>query len=407
MTEEKTNSRFNVGGVMLDRPFKIRRLGHFGIDVDDIEACRDFYCRLLGLKVADPIDFGIRLPPEEQGKHGVGLGYFLRHGTDHHSFVIFPRRVRRILLKNSAPHLTINQITWQVGSLREVVDGGSWLKEQGFRIARAGRDNPGSNWHSYPIDPEGHTNEIYYGIEQIGWDGLSKPKGMHRKDYHASPPLPHRSEFAEIEEGFAAGVDVLTGHRFKEPLEEKYDVGGILLGRPFKINKVGPVRIFVEDVLGAIAFYRDTMGLRVTEEISFNGHKCAFLRANTEHHSLAIYPMALRAELGLSAHSTLFSFGFQLGDYAQLCSAVKFLQEQGVTIRKLPPELSPGIGYSAFAIDPDGHAIQLYHSMEQIGWDGRPRSPDQRMVVDNDAWPEAVEGAPDTFDGEVFMGPFN
>ncbi len=407
MTEEKTNSRFNVGGVMLDRPFKIRRLGHFGIDVDDIEACRDFYCRLLGLKVADPIDFGIRLPPEEQGKHGVGLGYFLRHGTDHHSFVIFPRRVRRILLKNSAPHLTINQITWQVGSLREVVDGGSWLKEQGFRIARAGRDNPGSNWHSYPVDPEGHTNEIYYGIEQIGWDGLSKPKGMHRKDYHASPPLPHRSEFAEIEEGFAAGVDVLTGHRFKEPLEEKYDVGGILLGRPFKINKVGPVRIFVEDVLGAIAFYRDTMGLRVTEEVSFNGHKCAFLRANSEHHSLAIYPMALRAELGLSAHSTLFSFGFQLGDYAQLCSAVKFLQEQGVTIRKLPPELSPGIGYSAFAIDPDGHAIQLYHSMEQIGWDGRPRSPDQRMVVDNDAWPEAVEGAPDTFDGEVFMGPFN
>ncbi len=407
MNDEKTNPRFNVGGVILDQPFKIRRLGHFGIDVDDIEACRDFYCRLLGLKVADPIDFGIRLPPEEQGKHGVGLGYFLRHGTDHHSFVIFPRRVRRILLKNSAPHLTINQITWQVGSLREVVDGGSWLKEQGFRIARAGRDNPGSNWHSYPIDPEGHTNEIYYGIEQIGWDGLSKPKGMHRKDYHASPPLPHRSEFAEIEEGFAAGVDVLTGHRFKEPLEEKYDVGGILLGRPFKINKVGPVRIFVEDVLGAIAFYRDTMGLRVTEEISFNGHKCAFLRANTEHHSLAIYPMALRAELGLSAHSTLFSFGFQLGDYAQLCSAVKFLQEQGVTIRKLPPELSPGIGYSAFAIDPDGHAIQLYHSMEQIGWDGRPRSPDQRMVVDNDAWPEAVEGAPDTFDGEVFMGPFN
>ncbi len=407
MTQEKAGAGFNVGGVMLERPFKIRRLGHFGIDVDDIEACRDFYCRLLGLKVADPIDFGARLPPEELGKHGSGFGYFLRHGGDHHSFVIFPRRVRRVLLKHAPAHLTINQITWQVGSLREVVDGGAWLKDQGFRIARAGRDNPGSNWHSYPVDPEGHTNEIYYGIEQIGWDGLSKPKGMHRKDYHASPDLPHRSEFAEVEEGFAAKVDILTGHRFKEPLEEKYDVGGVLLGRPFKINRVGPARIFAEDVEGATAFYHQTMGLRVTEEINFRGHRCVFLRANTEHHSLAIYPMALRAELGLSAHSTLFSFGFQLGDYAQLRAAVTFLQEQGVMIRKLPPELFPGVAYSAFAIDPDGHAIQLYYSMEQIGWDGRPRPRDQRPVIDNDVWPETVVGEPSDFDGEVYLGPFN
>lgn len=27
-----TGQRYNVGGVMLDRPFKIRRLGHFGFN---------------------------------------------------------------------------------------------------------------------------------------------------------------------------------------------------------------------------------------------------------------------------------------------------------------------------------------------------------------------------------------
>jgi catechol 2,3-dioxygenase-like lactoylglutathione lyase family enzyme len=407
MTDNITGPPFNVGGAMLERPFSIRRLGHFGLDVDDVHACLEFYTRMLGLKVADPIDFGARLPPEEQGRHGTGLGYFMRHGTDHHSFVIFPRRVRRLLLKNSPPHVTINQITWQVGSLREVVNGGAWLKEQGIRIARGGRDNPGSNWHSYPVDPEGHTNEIYYGIEQIGWDGLSKPKGMHRKDYHAAPELPHRSEFAEVEEGLEAKVDVLTGHRFKEPLAETHDVGGILLGRPFKIGKVGPVRIFSEDVDGTLAFYRDTMGLRVTEEASYHGHRCVFLRANTEHHSLAIYPSALRADLGLSAHSSLFSFGFQLGDYAQLLAAVAFLKDKGVTVRKLPPELFPGIDYSAFVFDPDGHAVQLYCSMEQVGWDGRPKPAAQRRVVDNQAWPETITSAADTFDGEVFLGPSN
>jgi ABC-type nitrate/sulfonate/bicarbonate transport system substrate-binding protein len=67
----------------------------------------------------------------------------------------------------------------------------------------------------------------------------------------------------------------------------------------------------------------------------------------------------------------------------------------------------PGIGYSAFAIDPDGHAIQLYHSMEQIGWDGRPKPADQRPLIDHDAWPETVAGDPAVFDGEVYLGPFN
>jgi catechol 2,3-dioxygenase-like lactoylglutathione lyase family enzyme len=400
-------NHFSVGGVLLDRPFRIRRLGHFGLDVHDIEAGVKFYTEMFGLRIADPIDFGARLPAEEQGKHGPGIGYFMRHGTDHHSFVLFPRRVRRVMLKHLGEKMTINQITWQVGSLREVVEGSNWLKETGIKITRAGRDNPGSNWHVYPLDPEGHTNEIYYGIEQIGWDGLSKPKGMHRRDYHQSPTLPHRSEFAEVEEGFEAGVDILKANRFKEPLEEKYDVGGILLARPFKVSKIGPIRIFVDDVEDVTTFYRDAMGLKVSEEVVWNGHRCVFLRANTEHHSLAIYPTALREELGLSPHTSLFSCGFQVADYTQLRNAVSFLQENGVTIRKLPPELFPGIDYSAFAVDPDGHLIQLYYYMEQIGWDGRPMPAAQRRKIDNENWPEYVSGLTDSYNGEVYLGPWN
>ena len=63
--------------------------------------------------------------------------------------------------------VTVNQITWQVSSLREVVGGNAWLKDR-IRVVRTGRDMPGSNWHFYPVDPCGHTNELYYGIEQIG-----------------------------------------------------------------------------------------------------------------------------------------------------------------------------------------------------------------------------------------------
>ena len=49
--------RYDVGGVLLERPFKIRRLGHFGFNVTKVEACREFYGDLLGFTVSDKADF--------------------------------------------------------------------------------------------------------------------------------------------------------------------------------------------------------------------------------------------------------------------------------------------------------------------------------------------------------------
>jgi catechol 2,3-dioxygenase-like lactoylglutathione lyase family enzyme len=109
---------FVVGGVRLPRPFRIRRLGHFGIDLQDPETGLDFYGRLLGFRVADPLNFGRILPEEERGQHGPETGYFMRNGTDHHSFVLFPRRVRNVIMHRpqETMDVTVNQITWQVGS---------------------------------------------------------------------------------------------------------------------------------------------------------------------------------------------------------------------------------------------------------------------------------------------------
>lgn len=408
MVEAAADEGFVVGGVRLPRPFRIRRLGHFGLNVDNPEVSRGFYERLLGFRISDPLDFSPRLPEDRKAALGPTVGYFMRHGTDHHSFVIFPRRVYGALNAHTKdfPGITVNQITWQAGSLREVTAGFDWFGKRGARIRRSGRDTPGSNWHFYPLDPDGHVNELFYGIEQVGWDGFSKPRAMHKIGYTAPPPLPHRSEYAEVSEGLAAGVDPRAGWRHTEPLEERFDVGGVLLGRPFKVVRIGPVRLFVADLERSLAFYRDEMGLPVTEEVIWRGHRCLFLRANTEHHSLALYPLALRAELGLSEHTTLLSFGLQLGDYRQLRDAVAFLEAAGVTVRHLPPELFPGIDYCAFAVDPDGHAIQLYYYMEQVGWDGRPRPAEARPRIDTRNWPETVPAASDTFAGEPYLGPW-
>ena len=149
------------------------------------------------------------------------------------------------------------------------------------------------------------------------------------------------------------------------------------------------------------------MGFVKTEETSWNGHRCVFMRANTEHHSLTLYPKALREEIGFSPHSSCMAFGVQLANYRQLRDAVAFLQENGVKVRlDLPSELTPGIDYVAHAFDPDGHCIQLYANMEQVGWDGQPRPASMRPHVDTSNWPETLEATSDTYTGEVFHGPW-
>src|SRR5437763_12651524 len=71
---------------------------------------------------------------------------------------------------------------------------------------------PGSNWHVYVYDPDGHTNELYYGIEQIGWNGRSKPRDMYYLGFREKPDLPQMSEAAEI-------AEAQQGHRhlFRQP----------------------------------------------------------------------------------------------------------------------------------------------------------------------------------------------
>ena len=51
-------TKYNVGGVAWHRPFKIRRLGHFGFNASDLEASRHFYFDLLGFFITEPAGAG-------------------------------------------------------------------------------------------------------------------------------------------------------------------------------------------------------------------------------------------------------------------------------------------------------------------------------------------------------------
>jgi catechol 2,3-dioxygenase-like lactoylglutathione lyase family enzyme len=400
------NGRYDVGGVYLPRPFKVRRLGHFGFNVEKLPEGREFYGDLLGFTASDTLDFS-RAPwyPKDTDL-GDPRGYFMRYGTDHHAFVLFPKKVMDHRAdRKFAPEVTINQITWQCGSLKEITDAHTYFQEQQVRVQRVGRDMPGSNWHVYVYDPDGHTNEFYYGIEQIGWNGLSKPRDLYYRGFQEKPPLPQMSEAAEVAEAEAKGIAVLSGHRPQDGLPANYDVEGVMLPRPFKITKIGPVGLFVDDVERAEAFYTERVGFVRSEETRYQGARCVFLRCGAEHHSLGLFPKELRRTLGLRESSSCMSFGVEVGSYSQLREAVAFLKSRGVTIiDSIPPELYPGIDFSAFALDPDGHCIQLYYYMEQIGWDGRVRPQSARRQITRE-WPEALEPLSDTYIDQVFQGP--
>src|SRR5919198_5275856 len=210
------------------------------------------------------------------------------------------------------------------------------------------------------------------------------------------------SEYDEVQQALERGVDFHSGYRHVETLPATYDVDGILLPRPFKITKIGPVSLFVEDVDSAESFYVERLGFVRTEEAIYRGARCVFLRCGTEHHSLGLFPKELRRTLGLSERTTCMSFGVELGSYEQLRQAVAFLKAHRVPfIDAIPPELYPGIDYSAFVLDPDGHCIQLYYYMEQVGWDGKVRPQSQRRPVQAE-WPAALEPLSDTYIDQVF-----
>jgi catechol 2,3-dioxygenase-like lactoylglutathione lyase family enzyme len=402
-----TRDTYNVGGVIYPQPFKIRRLGHFGFNLSNLDAGVDFYTRLLGFRVTDAIDIGMfEFAREAAARMKDTRIIFTTHGTDHHALLLADTSMGAFLGDDSSNgDMTLNQITWQVGTLEEVVSSADYLREKQVKIRRTGRDMPGSNWHCYFRDPDGYTVELYYGMEQVGWDGRSKPRDMYDRRFDDKPALPQISEQQEVADAVARGVDIFAGNRREERGDGAYVVGGVTLPRPFKITRIGPIALFVSDLAESEAFYTETLGFTKTEEARYRGQRVVFLRNGTEHHSLTLAPRELRDILGLSRHSSCMSMGLELGSYQQLRDAVAYLRDNGVRFTDaIPPELYPGIDYAAHALDLDGHCLQLYCYMEQIGWDGKPRPAELRRKVTAD-WPETLAPLSDTYADQTFQGP--
>ena len=122
---------------------RIDGLGHVGVYANDLMKMRDFYTRVMGLKIAD------------EDLENRGMTFLSSHPEDeHHEFVLMNGR--------DAPEdaRLIQQISFKVPSIDDLWDFYHRLQAEKVKIDRI--VSHGNAFGMYFFDPEGNRIELYY-----------------------------------------------------------------------------------------------------------------------------------------------------------------------------------------------------------------------------------------------------
>jgi catechol 2,3-dioxygenase-like lactoylglutathione lyase family enzyme len=139
-------------------PFAVRKIGHAVIFVADLERSRRFYTEVLGFKVSDVYP-GSMMP---------GGMIFLRCNGDHHCLALVGG-------KDEANDKSLHHLAFELATLDEVFRARDHLTASGAKIVYEGRRRAGCQVSVEFLDPDGHHLELYWGVDQVGSDGRSRP----------------------------------------------------------------------------------------------------------------------------------------------------------------------------------------------------------------------------------------
>jgi catechol 2,3-dioxygenase-like lactoylglutathione lyase family enzyme len=145
-------------------------------------------------------------------------------------------------------------------------------------------------------------------------------------------------------------------------------------GLPFNLNKIGHVALFVTDLERSARFYVEVLGFRVTdvygEDMMPGG--AVFLRCNTDHHGIALFPATQDKLAGAGLHH----MAFEVGSLDQVVRARDHLRAVNVPI-SFDGRRRAGVQIAVEFRDPDGHSLEIYWGIDQVGSDGRARPAEQ------------------------------
>ncbi len=140
-------------------PFAITKIGHVVLNCRDIEASVRFYTHVLGFKISDI--YGDEMIP--------GGMVFMRFNADHHGVALIGS------LPDSSPNIELHHMAFAVSTLDEVFRAREHLERKNVPIIVEGRRRAGVQIAVEFADPDGHMLEIYWGLDQVGSDGITRP----------------------------------------------------------------------------------------------------------------------------------------------------------------------------------------------------------------------------------------
>ncbi|UGS37266.1 VOC family protein [Capillimicrobium parvum] len=153
---------------------RVRNIGHIGITVRDLDRSVDFYTGVLGMRLTERFQY----PADEVG-HGVTVaaGAFVRCNATHHAISIF--QLKDGLITDDAPDgsalgIGLHHIAFELATPGELLAKLREMREAGVQIVNCRKGGPGNQPRFYARDPDGHLLEFYWGIDEIGWDGIAR-----------------------------------------------------------------------------------------------------------------------------------------------------------------------------------------------------------------------------------------
>ena len=147
-----------------------RRLGHVGLGVRDMERMVEFYRSVLGLEVSDRMDY-------PDGAEMVA-GTWLRCSTAPHVVALFSGREAPDGAPPAGlglPGLGLHHLAFELSTFEELRQAARELREREVPVQAIRQGGPGCQLRVYLRDPEGNLVELYWALDQIGWDGRSRP----------------------------------------------------------------------------------------------------------------------------------------------------------------------------------------------------------------------------------------
>ncbi len=190
---------------MQSRPIK---LGHVGIAVSDIDAAVAFYTKKLGMRLTERFTY-----PVEKVGHGVHVraGAFVRCDTTHHNISIF-QLTDPDLSKSDKHRLGLHHIAFEFASPQDLLSKFRQFRDGGVTIVNCRVGGPGNHPRFYARDMDGNLLEFYWGIDQIGWNGLPRAyPPITEIDLEAFDFEAFRREFDETEQRMIAQSANIAG----------------------------------------------------------------------------------------------------------------------------------------------------------------------------------------------------